>query len=107
MAARITPSAGNKPDKIISDALRIELHAEAKDCDGKPTKKLRLLARKLLDCALQGDVPAIREILDRIEGKVALTGDADGTLIVRIIQFAEAEAPALAQIEHGPEPVKH
>ncbi len=106
MPARITPSAGKKPDKYITDALRIELHAEAKDCDGKMTKKLRLLARALIDRAIEGDTPAAREILDRVEGKVPtnITGDGEG-LIVRIIKFAaEEQAPAL-QIEQ--QPVKH
>jgi hypothetical protein len=91
MPARKTPSAGKKPDKYITDALRLELHVEAKDCDGRPTKKLRLLARKLIDRAIEGDVPAAREVIDRVEGKVpqSVTGD-DGALIVRIMKFAEA-----------------
>jgi hypothetical protein len=70
MAARNTPSGGKKPDKLITDALRLELHVEARGSDGKMTKKLRLLARKLIDRAIQGDVPAAREVLDRVEGKV-------------------------------------
>ena len=91
MAARKTPAGGKKCDKVITDALKIELYAEAADCNGKMTKKLRLLARKLIDRGLEGDVSAIREILDRVEGRVPLNpGDEnDGALIVRIVKFAE------------------
>lgn len=79
MAARKTPSKGGKPDKLMRDALMLELHKETSDDTGKKIKKLRLVARKLIDKAIDGDVPAIREINDRIDGKVpqALIGDKD------------------------------
>lgn len=69
MAARNTPSRGGKPDKLMRDALILELQAEAQDSDGQMTKKLRLIARKLVDKAAEGDVPAIKEINDRVDGK--------------------------------------
>jgi hypothetical protein len=37
--------------------------------------KLRLLASKLIDRGLEGDVTAIREIADRLDGKPAQTVD--------------------------------
>jgi hypothetical protein len=89
MPARITPSAGKKPDKYITDALRIELHQEALGCNGKMTKKLRLLARKLIDRAIEGDVAAAKEVIDRVEGRVPQSVTTEGDLVVRVIKFAE------------------
>jgi hypothetical protein len=51
MAARKTPSRGGKPDKLMRDALLLELNTEAKRAGGKPTKRLRLVARKLVERA--------------------------------------------------------
>src|ERR1017187_2511650 len=52
-------------DKPFRDPLRMEIHAMGEDSKG-----LRKVARKLLDNALNNDNFAIREIADRIEGKV-------------------------------------
>lgn len=60
------PPLGNKNgthDRPWSDALKRALLAD----DGK---KLRRLADKLIDRALEGDVQALREVADRIEGRV-------------------------------------
>jgi hypothetical protein len=39
------------------------------EADGKVTKRLRAVARKLVERAEQGDVPAIKEIFDRVDGR--------------------------------------
>lgn len=76
MVARITPSKGAKPDKLMRDALSIELHEECEVIDpvtrktGK-VKKLRMVARALVHAGIAGDVAAIREINERMDGKVA------------------------------------
>jgi hypothetical protein len=67
--ARKTPSAGSKPDKLMRDSLMLALKEAAIDADGKPTKRLRLVASALVKRAEEGDVPAIREIFDRIDGR--------------------------------------
>jgi hypothetical protein len=56
----------------MRDALLLELNAEAKRAGGKPTKRLRLVARKLIECAEKGDVAAIKEIFDRVDGRMPL-----------------------------------
>jgi hypothetical protein len=65
-----------KEGRIWRDALRRALLAD----DGK---RLRKIADALVDKAEEGDVAAIREIGDRMDGKAAQTlaigGDPDGT----------------------------
>ena len=86
MAARSTPSKGSKPDKLCRDALALALNREAKGADGKPTKRLNIIADKLVRNAMSGDMTAIKEIFDRIDGKVtpASAPDADGQVILTI-----------------------
>ena len=56
---------GRVKDKPWIDALRIE--SKALDKKGRP--KLRVLAEKVFEMALAGDMAAIREIGDRLDGK--------------------------------------
>lgn len=68
--------AGRPPkEKSFANMLRIAI-AEAHEESGT---KLRAVAEALVNKALTGDVPAIREIGDRIDGKVpqAVVGDED------------------------------
>lgn len=65
-------------EKTFANMLRIalkEAHAEGGD-------KLRAVAQALVDKAITGDVGAIKEIGDRLDGKVAQqivhTGDEEG-----------------------------
>ena len=82
MAARKTPSKGRKPDKLMRDALMISLKREAEGPDGTPTRRMQLIADKLVDLAIDGDVQAIKEISDRVDGKPTqvVAGDADNPL---------------------------
>jgi len=63
--------------KAWADAVRKASHA----LDPKTKiKKLDLLARSLVAAGLEGDVPALKEIGDRLDGKVPqalVGGDAD------------------------------
>jgi len=88
MAAR-----GPKSDKIWSDAIRRAVHRyhEARDQNGKIVKEryLNLLADNLVEAGIKGDIAAVKEIGDRLDGKahqsVGGPGD-DGELIIKIIQ---------------------
>ena len=62
-------SPGPKSDKLWSDAVRIAAMREGTDNEGKVRKKLNILADNLLDAALAGDMAAVKEIGDRIDGK--------------------------------------
>jgi len=79
--------AGRPPkEKSFANMLRVAI-AEAHDENGN---KLRAVAQALVDKALTGDVPAIREIGDRIDGKVpqGIVGDDDADPI-NIVQRIE------------------
>lgn len=56
-------------------------------------QKLRDLAEKLVALAEAGDVAALKELGDRLDGKAAqqvqLSGDSDQPLTVEIVRFAE------------------
>lgn len=79
MAVRRTASTGGKPDKLMRDALMLSLHREA--AKGVKTKRLQLVAERLVDAAIEGDMAAVKEIFDRVDGKVpqAHVGD-DGPI---------------------------
>ena len=60
----------------MRDALALELHQEVKLTTGEKVKKLRLVARTLVDNAIDGDTTAVRECFDRMDGKVTQSADA-------------------------------
>lgn len=61
---------GAKPDKLMRNALLLELHQDHTLPDGEKVKRLRLVADALVRQAIEGDIAAIREINERIDGKV-------------------------------------
>jgi hypothetical protein len=63
---------GRKPDKLMRDALIVALKREAEDANGVHTKKLYLIADKLVEKALAGDIQAIKEINDRAGQSLAV-----------------------------------
>ena len=66
-------------DKTWRDALRLAVMRPADEKDPKPKNKLDELTFALIEAGKAGDVSALKEIGDRLDGKVpqALT-DADG-----------------------------
>ncbi len=70
MAARKSPSLGSKPDREWRDAVRVAVHElRAEPGSAKKIRVLRLLAEKLVKRALEGDMSAIKEIGDRLDGR--------------------------------------
>ena len=95
MAARKQASNGGKPDKLMRDAIMVALKREADAGDGQKTKKLYQIAEKLVDLAVSGDMQAIKEVNDRVDGKAVQamehTGEGGGPMeIVRRIVHAAA-----------------
>lgn len=68
-----------KGEKSFAAMLRIAIN-EASAVEGKP--KLRQIAEKLVDKAIEGDLQAIKEIADRLDGKPAqaIVGDDESPL---------------------------
>ena len=79
-------SRGQQRDKPFRDALRLAIA----DADDNP-RKLRLVAEKLVDRALEGDVQAIKEVADRLDGKPAqaLTDPDGGPISVAVVRFTD------------------
>lgn len=76
---------GRRQEKPFADALRMELLAAGED-----HKALRLVARKLIQCAQDGDGWAVKELLDRTDGKVPQGiiggGEDDAPFLVSVIE---------------------
>ena len=97
MAARKDGKQGHKSDKEWRAEIRLAVHELRKaegDKKAKKIKALRLLARALVDKALAGDVTALKEIGDRLDGKavqgVELGGPDGGPVQVEDLSTTEA-----------------
>jgi Family of unknown function (DUF5681) len=94
---------GRAKTKELTDALRIvsrEVVTETKKI------KLRAVAEKLFDLAMGGDVSAIREIGDRLDGKALASVDINATVtdltdaerrnrLIELLEFGAASRVAL------------
>lgn len=69
MAARKTPSAGGKPDKVFRDALMLEVRRIATDDAGKKQQNINIIAAKAVKKAREGSEAAIQLIRDTLDGK--------------------------------------
>jgi hypothetical protein len=85
MAPGKIPAGGPKPDKLMRDALALELAQDVKLSRNEKVQKLRLVARSLVDNAIDGDTGAIKEVFDRIDGKVTQDHNAHVEGNMRII----------------------
>lgn len=81
------PKAPRGPyiDKPFRDALRLAVKRPG-EADVKGKTKLDKLVVSLVESAVNGDVPAIKEIADRLDGKVpqAVTGEGGGPVAMAI-----------------------
>lgn len=80
---------GRKADKPWRDALMLAVN----EADGDK-KKLRKIAEALVEQAMDGDVSAIKEIGDRIDGKpkqqIEHSGDAENPVAVAMSMARES-----------------
>jgi hypothetical protein len=81
MAATKAKSTGGKPDKLIRDALKAAIRQEP--------EKLKRMAEKVLDMAVEGDMQSVNFIADRIDGKAVqqIIGDEENPLHVAVSQI--------------------
>ena len=65
MTTRRTP--GRDRDRMLRDALLISLNRKAgKDLK---TRRLQMVADALVDAAIKGELSALREVFDRVDGR--------------------------------------
>lgn len=91
MAATRRPVLGPKSDKIWRDAIQ---RAVRRHVDGKNgPQALERLADRLVSEGLAGDIAAIREIGDRLDGKPAqaIVGDSSASPISLVITWEGSE----------------
>lgn len=69
---------GATADKLWGDAIRLVANAEVKH-DGEKIKRLRKVAHKLFDLAEDGDMAAVKEIGDRMDGRARQSADINHT----------------------------
>ena len=89
MAANLTKPCGRKPDKLWRDSLMRAVH---RCIEGKGSaKRLDRLADALVKQAMAGDVRALKEIGDRLDGKPtqAIAGGEGEPLTVVIRRYGE------------------
>lgn len=81
---------GAKADKPWNEAVRLAVYRETKGDDGKMRRRLNAIADKLCKMAEEGDMAAIKEIGERLDGKapqaVSLGGDEENPIIHRIVR---------------------
>jgi hypothetical protein len=82
MAGR--PQGSMTKDKPFRDALRMQLAAAGED-----HKALRTIAQGLIDRAAQGDVGAIKEIADRLDGRPSRSVEVSGGLAISHEEWLE------------------
>lgn len=82
---------GQKKDKLFGDALRIlamvPYGEELSEDDIANETNVRRAARMLMEKAVDSDVPAIKEVADRLDGKVpqgVQGGDPDSPIKIAI-----------------------
>ena len=85
---------GRAVEKTFRDAVRLAVNETAKDKKGRQVKKLRLLAERLVDEAIDGNVMALKEVADRLDGKAVQQVD----LTVEEVTAEEATDAALNDI---------
>ena len=66
---------GAVADKFWSEAVRLAVYREDKDDEGRKAKRINLIADKLCRMAMEGDIAAIREIGERLDGKAPMSAD--------------------------------
>lgn len=87
-------TAGRDPDKLLRDALLISLNRRVDK--GNSTKRFQKVADALVDAAMKGELTALREIFDRVDGKFPKGTVGNGKKVpgeLRIRWLTKADLP--------------
>ncbi len=80
------------------ERLRAAVNELRKDEDSpKKIKSLRLMARRLVTKALEGDVAAIREVGDRLDGKATQQVTVDKNIQITHIEHTIVDMPKVVE----------
>ena len=81
--------AGRKGEKHWRDAVQLAVNRMVDD--GKDTRRaLKIIAEKVVTLAMEGDMAAIKEIGDRLDGKAHQSLDTTATVDVRVTEVKDA-----------------
>ncbi len=92
------PKGAENKDKSWRDAVRAavnELRVAEGDDKAKKVRALRLLARRLVTKALDGDVSALKEVGDRLDGKATQQVTVDKNIQVTHIEHTIVHMPLI------------
>lgn len=91
---------GHRVRRMMRDSIKAALEQEHIMPDGAVKKKFDAVAEALVRAAINGDIQAIKEINDRIDGKVQVAGgeDKEPVLIARIERVVID--PTVEELEH-------
>ena len=84
-------------EKKFRDALNCAVTEQTKDGQ----RKLRVIAERLVEAAMNGDIPAIKEVADRLDGKPAQALTLDAHIIRDPNSLTDAELAAIATSGSG------
>ena len=89
-AADVGRVAGKTAGKLWRDAINVAVN-RPHEADGR--KYIMHLAERLVQAALDGDMAAMKEIGDRVDGKAIqhVAGEDGGALVVKVVKFADAD----------------
>lgn len=97
---------GRKYDAKMAEWLRLELNVDLKDPNDKAAKAKkyragRLIARALVRASINGDVQAIKEVFNRMDGAVTqkIGGDPEAPLITSELLASTTAALTDAELE--------
>ena len=88
-------NSGKRKEKPFRDAIMLALNRIEKLEDGTEVRRLDLLAENAVKKAISGDVPAFKEIFDRVDGKVpqGVVGGEDDDPALKVVYSWIANAP--------------
>ena len=85
-AGRFLPGvSGNPSGRGSTPSLVAALRAELREREEGGRPALREIAARLVDMALGGDLRAIRELLDRLDGKPLQAVEVDGATTIELL----------------------
>ena len=94
------PRGGQNPTSMVRDELRKAVCRLRKDESVTPVRQakvLRMIVNKLVELALEGDLAAIREVTDRLDGKATQQVQVDKNIQITHIEHTIVDMPQMIE----------